>query len=540
MINWQKTEIKYGITNNSARSKSKVVVECDECGVEADRIYCSVKQTLKRTAGRLFCHNCATKSQQFKDGCATRAAKKWQDQEYIANNLSAVRSPEYREQKRSESAERWSDADFRAKMTTHEMIEARRRNSSIAAKNLWAQPEYRAKLIGKLRERMIETWQRQDYRTHMSAIQSGNTKSLWEDGAFADCFDDAFKEKMAAINREILSRPEVLEKLTEAGRANWENDEYRQAVIAGNKARWQNEEHRELMAQIRSGQPRQSTQQQLLYQFLGDLGVTYYREGQETKIGYFVFDCLVEHQGLKILIECQGDYWHSLPGSASRDKAKFTYVDRYFPEYEVMYIWEHEFYTKDRVLDRLKLRLGLSVETVDFRFQDIQIKEVSAGEVKSFLDAYHYIGKGRGGKTYGAYLGDLLVACVVFSPPLRQNMGAFGEFRELSRCCIHPSYHRKNFASWFISRSLRLVGGKVVAYADSTVGHTGAIYKASNFKLHHEVDPDYWYVDGDGFVMHKRTLYGRAVKMGMAESEFVAAYGYVKKFGGPKRCFVYG
>jgi len=67
----------------------------------------------------------------------------------------------------------------------------------------------------------------------------------------------------------------------------------------------------------------------------------------------------------------------------------------------------------------------------------------------------------------------------------------------------------------------------------------GTAYKASNFKLHHQTEPDYWYVDGDGYVMHKKTLYNRATKLRMTENAFAEQYGYVKKFGGPKLCYVY-
>ena len=78
----------------------------------------------------------------------------------------------------------------------------------------------------------------------------------------------------------------------------------------------------------------------------------------------------------------------------------------------------------------------------------------------------------------------------------------------------------------------------VIAYADTTVGYDGGIYKASNFKLHHIVPSDYWYVDTSGYVMHKRTLYGRAKSLKMTEAEFAEKYNYIKKYGGEKLCFI--
>jgi len=91
---------------------------------------------------------------------------------------------------------------------------------------------------------------------------------------------------------------------------------------------------------------------------------------------------------------------------------------------------------------------------------------------------------------------------------MKINDEILNKVRELSRLCIHPSYHRKNFASWLISRAIKSIDADlIIAYADTTVGHSGTVYKAANFKFHHEVPPDYWYVDQDGYVMHKKTLY---------------------------------
>ncbi len=314
--------------------------------------------------------------------------------------------------------------------------------------------------------------------------------------------------------------------------------------IANARKAWRDISYREKMATVRSAQANKiSSIQKMLYSFLDDLHVQYFAEGPETKIGYYVFDCLIVAKK-KLLIECQGDYWHSLARTERNDRSKFTYISKYFPEYELMYIWEHEFYCKDRVLDRLKLKIGIDIETKEFEFSDLKIAECKFSEVREFLDLYHYLGKDRGGRAFGAYIGTQLIACVVFSPPLRQNTaGQFGltdcDVRELSRLCIHPLYHKKNFASWFIKRILKLIGCKlVVAYADTTVGHNGGVYRASNFKLHHIVPADYWYVDKDGYVMHKRTLYSKARDLKMTEAEFAESRGYVKKFGGEKLCFV--
>ncbi len=129
------------------------------------------------------------------------------------------------------------------------------------------------------------------------------------------------------------------------------------------------------------------------------------------------------------------------------------------------------------------------------------------------------------------------IAVARFSPLIRQNIShQFPQDSvELSRLCVHPKFHKKNLLSWWIAR---IPIRPIVSYSDTTVGHTGAVYKASGFKLHHTTEPDYWYVNTDGYVMHKKTLYNRAVNLKMTEREFAETYGYQRKYGGSKLCFI--
>lgn len=79
----------------------------------------------------------------------------------------------------------------------------------------------------------------------------------------------------------------------------------------------------------------------------------------------------------------------------------------------------------------------------------------------------------------------------------------------------------------------------IVSFADTTIGHTGTIYKASNFKLDGITSGSHYYVSKTGFIMHKKTLYNRAVKMGMTEKEFAIKYEYTKKKTGEKIRYIY-
>jgi hypothetical protein len=79
----------------------------------------------------------------------------------------------------------------------------------------------------------------------------------------------------------------------------------------------------------------------------------------------------------------------------------------------------------------------------------------------------------------------------------------------------------------------------IISYCDTTYNHDGAIYKACNFTLDGEVDPDYWYSSPDGWIMHKKTLYNHARSLKMDETSFAEKLGYKKVWGSKKLRFIF-
>jgi len=352
---------------------------------------------------------------------------------------------------------------------------------------------------------------------------------------------------------EFSNRPDLRVKF----RKIWASKEYREAVSDGVRRLWENPKYREKMAASRIRyRGIVSNIQKILYSLLDDLGIKYYREynghsDPQCKIGPWTFDCVVPRSNKPdLLIECQGDYWHSLSENMQRDRQKASYISNNLSgRYELKYIWEHEFYAKDRIRMLLAYWVGLKRhDIIDFNFKDVAIRKCVAKDYKLLLSKYHYLANaGRGGIAYGAYVGDRLASICVFSPLPRQNIAkSLGcldkEVRDLSRLCIHPNYQKKNFASWFVSRCIKLLPPQyaiVIAYCDTTFGHNGVVYEASNFKLDKEIRPDYWYTKPDGWIMHKKTLYDRAVKMGIKEREFAELHGYIKVKGDKKYRYVF-
>lgn len=113
-----------------------------------------------------------------------------------------------------------------------------------------------------------------------------------------------------------------------------------------------------------------------------------------------------------------------------------------------------------------------------------------------FLSRYHYLGtKGfRSSQIYGMYDNVMLLGVCVFhgvSAP-ETVVGAFGLQRteqdgiwELGRLAMHPTLNGSNYTSWFVSRALKQLQKDdnvraVVSYADTSAGHLGSIYRATN------------------------------------------------------------
>lgn len=579
-IDWAATVDAYGYANHKAvTQESPIIAKCPDCSTH---IITTLKKYRKEPKRIIIprCQQCfkARASQHAKEAWAnpeirtklTESIKStYSDESFISQYKQRVNTAEHKQKVSAASTKLWSDPEYRATQTA-------------AKEALWRDPEYRAKMTVINGITNAAKWQNQEFRNKLNAIWQTDAlrdkiaescKKAFNSDAVRNAIaartsnkwqDDEYRNKVIAAVKSTTNKEEFKKAVSAISRAAWQNSDYRSMMIeamklsnqrperkaqisATSKATWQSSEYRTKQAIARANQPRISSIQATLYQYLDDLQVEYYKEGTDTAIGWYAFDCKIPSnnpQRKHLLIECQGDYWHSLPRAIRNDRSKFTYISRYFPDHEIMYIWEHEFSATGRVLDRLKSKLGLNLDVIDFKFDDVTVRTPDATELKAFLQTYHYIGKDRGGKCFGAYLNNELIGVIVYSTPLRHNTaGQFGlqttDVLELSRLCIHPCYHRRNFGSWLISRTIKqLVCKLVVSYADTTVGHIGTVYKASGFTMHHEVPPDYWYTDGDGYVMHKRTLYGKAKQMCMTEAEFAAKHGYNKTWGGSKLCFI--
>jgi len=463
-------------------NRTKIDVKCDQCDKPGHTNYRSYKRSLEKH-GYYLCLKCAVNTKEHKEKMKLSSKKFWTE--------------EKKKEHKKKQKEIWTEEKKKehSKTMKETFNEERREKQSKISKEMWKNEEFKEKVGSKL-------------------------KSLWKDPNI----------KAKAI-KGIKKHSDKFSKLS--------------------KERWKNPAFRNKMMVALENMPRVSSIQKSLYSILDDLNIEYYREyndkenDEQCKIGPYSFDCVVPVENKTLLIECQGDYWHNTKPHIINDKQKCTYVGNNFPNHEIKYLWEHEFKCKDKIVELIKYWTGKTeFELVDYSFSDVEVRECPAKDYKTLLSKYHYLpNAGRGGIAYGAYLNDELIAVCIFSPLGRQNLPWDKKStRELSRLCVHPRYQKKNLASWFVSRCIKMLNKKyktIISYCDTTFNHDGAIYKACNFKFDGEVKPDYWYVTKDGWIMHKKTLYDHAVKMSMKEKEFAEQNGYKRIYGKNKLRFVF-
>lgn len=109
-------------------------------------------------------------------------------------------------------------------------------------------------------------------------------------------------------------------------------------------------------------------------------------------------------------------------------------------------------------------------------------------ETKDFIARWHYSKSSRSQKQEHVFKlvdkANSLVGIAIYGQPMSRHHAK--ETIELRRLCLIDDTPR-NTESWFIARTLKWLGknssySQVISFADPNHGHTGTIYKASNFK----------------------------------------------------------
>jgi AraC-like DNA-binding protein len=390
----------------------------------------------------------------------------------------------------------------------------------------------------KLQERLTKEWLENNYLNHKLSMSQLATKANVSRKTIIKLFKQ-FNIKRRSFRDAGLLRSKLISTQM---KKQWSDPAYVKIMAKGFTS------IKEKMAKLSNDQlGKISKIQKILYGILDDLEVKY---ESEKILGFWTYDCFLPNHN--IIIECQGDYWHSLTKAQTNDTAKATYLEQYFPHIKLKHIWEHEFFCKDRIIELIRYWTGLNkLKLIDYQLENIIIKEISDSDAKLFIAKYHYFGRiGRNSTKYGAYINNILIAICTFANITRNETATrlklkSRQLRELTRFCIHPSYQKRNLATWFLSRCIKLIKIKfselitLVSFSDKTYNHTGIIYKASNWILDGFLKPDYWYIDSNGYVMHKKTLWDHANKMGITENNYAIQHGYKRIYGKGKTRYLY-
>lgn len=158
---------------------------------------------------------------------------------------------------------------------------------------------------------------------------------------------------------------------------------------------------------------------------------------------------------------------------------------------------------------RATLLNDLDVKDYEFdglNIKDIVVRQVTVKEVRGVISLFHY-SRTMPDSTrfvYGGFIGDRLIGVICFGMGTSKKQYTSilpdiekGEYLELTRVwCLHNA--PKNTESMIISKALKMLPPEIkliISYADSSKGHCGIIYQATN-----------WYYLGTGRANNKRLV----------------------------------
>lgn len=361
-------------------------------------------------------------------------------------------------------------------------------------------------------------------------------------------------------------RPDVKSKLSDATSNNWREDSYKRIRSNYSKKLWKNEEYRKIhsksvqsesnrekcsKAAIKaweneeyrkshaismSSQQFKTPQTELnMISILDGMGLKY---EHQYAVGPYTFDFKIETNDKPLLIEINGNYWHTRPHVVKKDKAKESYINS-ISKFNYKVLWESQLTDCSKVISLIKHWLKLDkINAIEVDLRDIEFRVPDNDEYKRFFGVYHYLGSaGRSGKPFGGYVNGNLICCALFAHATRKECYTRHGFNkdqclELTRLAVSPFYFNKNLCSYFIKRSIKhisKIAPKVkllISYSDPLEGHLGTVYKASNWINDGETTRSYYYVNKEGWKMHKKTLWNKANGMHMKEKEFAEKFGY--------------
>ena len=165
-----------------------------------------------------------------------------------------------------------------------------------------------------------------------------------------------------------------------------------------------------------------------------------------------------------------------------------------------------------------ELQKRFDIDASGFAVKSFDVKQITIRVARPMIQDWHYSGSVNGIKTsfcFGLYCNQSLIGAMVYGvpamanawKPYAQNEAEVLELRRLA--CIDRT--PKNTESFFIGRTLRWLKQNtdfkvIVSYADAFHGHSGTIYKASNFRYVGKTAKSKVILDKDGRTFHDKAI----------------------------------
>lgn len=359
------------------------------------------------------------------------------------------------------------------------------------------------------------------------------------------CICIKISNQLSKLTKKSWKNKEYKEKITNLSKELWKNEEYKiKHNIAVNtklnkkkcsdsaiKA-WTDKEYRikHVNATINQFRKVPSTTELVLIKILDDLKVKYQHQ---YLVGPYSFDFIIYTNKKPILLEANGDYWHTRPNIVKKDKAKESYINS-IDLYNFKVIWESELVDHEKIITLLKDWVGISkLKSKNIKFNDLSFSEIDRSIYSRFFGCYHYLGSsGRDGISYGGYVNDDLVCCAILSHPIKTEL--YSKFSlikkqcyELTRIAISPFYFNKNLKSLFLLKLIEYIKQhhkdiKLISFVDQI--DSEEIYQ--NWEFDEVIKSSYFYINDKGWKMHVDTLYKKARGMHLSVDEYAKLYKY--------------
>jgi hypothetical protein len=120
----------------------------------------------------------------------------------------------------------------------------------------------------------------------------------------------------------------------------------------------------------------------------------------------------------------------------------------------------------------------------------MEVRQIERADCAEFILSIHYAKRWPSVSwAYGLFDGDALLGVVTYGTPFSSTLraGVAGKQHackviELNRLCLR--HNHPNHASMLVGRSLRMLPAEkiVVSFADTSQGHVGYVYQATNFR----------------------------------------------------------